>query len=61
MLQGDRALDVATAELVLEGLAAHRRISRADTGTYSRARPERPKGKGHGGGGFGGLGSDIFG
>ncbi len=61
MLRGDRALDVATAELVLEGLAAHRRITRADTGTYSRARPERPKGKGHGGGGFGGLGSDIFG
>ncbi|HEX8271384.1 MAG TPA: sigma 54-interacting transcriptional regulator [Longimicrobiaceae bacterium] len=60
LLRGDRALDVATAELVLEGLAAHRRISRADTGTYSRARPERPKGKG-GGGGFGGLGSDIFG
>ncbi|HEV2148670.1 MAG TPA: sigma 54-interacting transcriptional regulator [Longimicrobiaceae bacterium] len=61
MLQGDHALDVATAELVLEGLAAHRRISRADTGTYGRARPERPKGKGPGGAGFGGLGNDIFG
>jgi magnesium chelatase subunit I len=61
MLRGDHALDVATAELVLEGLAAHRRISRADTGTYGRARPERPKGKGPGNGGFGGLGNDIFG
>ena len=42
-LQGDRALDVATAELVLEGLAGHRRISRAEGGAYTRARPERPK------------------
>jgi len=59
MLCGDLALDVAAAELVLEGLAAHRRISRADTGTYGRARPERPKGKGPGAGGFG-LGNDFF-
>jgi magnesium chelatase subunit I len=40
---GDRAAEVAVAELLLEGLAAHRRISRADTGSYSRAKPERPK------------------
>jgi magnesium chelatase subunit I len=37
---------VAAAELLLEGMAAHRRISRADTGGFSRARPERPKGGG---------------
>ncbi|MEX2581933.1 MAG: hypothetical protein WD766_01590, partial [Gemmatimonadota bacterium] len=41
--EGDRAAEVAAAELLLEGLAAHRRISRADTGSYSRAKPERPK------------------
>ncbi len=39
--RGDRASEVIVAELLLEGLAAHRRISRADTGTFSRARPER--------------------
>lgn len=38
---GDRTSEVIVAELLLEGLAAHRRISRADTGTFSRARPER--------------------
>lgn len=47
---GDSATEVAVAELLLEGLAAHRRISRADSGAYGRARPERPR-KG-GGGGF---------
>ena len=57
---GDMGLTVAAAELLLEGLAAHRRISRADTGTYSRAKPERPsKGKGSGGG-FSFGGSDMF-
>ncbi|HEX2189899.1 MAG TPA: sigma 54-interacting transcriptional regulator [Longimicrobiaceae bacterium] len=61
LLQGDRALDVAAAELFLEGLAGHRRISRAESGAYGRARPERPKGKGYGGGGGLGLGNDIFG
>ncbi|MQA89070.1 MAG: magnesium chelatase [Gemmatimonas sp.] len=44
----DRAAEVAVAELLLEGLAAHRRISRADSGSYSRARPERPKKAGGG-------------
>jgi magnesium chelatase subunit I len=39
----DRAAEVAVAELLLEGLAAHRRISRAESGAYGRARPERPK------------------
>jgi magnesium chelatase subunit I len=54
----DMGLSVAAAELLLEGLAAHRKISRADTGTYSRARPERPsKGKG---GGFSFGSSDMF-
>jgi magnesium chelatase subunit I len=54
----DRALSVAGAELLLEGLAAHRRISRADNGSYGRAKPERPKGKG---GGNYGMGKDMFG
>ena len=49
---------VAAAELVLEGLAGHRRISRAESGTYARAKPERSKGKGSGGFSFGG--SDVF-
>jgi magnesium chelatase subunit I len=44
--EGDEAGLVAAAELLLEGMAAHRRISRADTGGFSRARPDRPKGKG---------------
>ena len=44
----DHAGEVAAAELLLEGLAAHRKISRADNG-FSRARPERPK---KGGSGF---------
>ncbi|MBW3630319.1 MAG: sigma 54-interacting transcriptional regulator [Gemmatimonadetes bacterium] len=43
---GDDAANVAAAELLLEGLAAHRRISRADTGAYGRAKQERSKGKG---------------
>jgi magnesium chelatase subunit I len=44
--EDDAAANVAAAELLLEGLAAHRRISRAETGVYGRARPERGKGKG---------------
>jgi magnesium chelatase subunit I len=55
----DAALTVAAAELLLEGLAAHRRISRAESGAYRRARVERPKGKG-GPGGFA-MGNDLFG
>ncbi len=54
---GDPAMSVAAAELLLEGLAAHRRISRAEAGTYSRARVERKKPKG---GGFT-FGDDVFG
>lgn len=50
---------VAAAELLLEGLAAHRKISRAESGTFSRAKPERPKGKG-GAGGFSFGSSDLF-
>jgi magnesium chelatase subunit I len=53
----DPALSVAAAELLLEGLAAHRRISRAETGEFSRARPER-KGK-EKPGGFS-FGDDMF-
>jgi magnesium chelatase subunit I len=47
---------VAAAELLLEGLAAHRRISRAEQG-YARAKPE-PKSKGKGGGFQ--FGQDLF-
>jgi magnesium chelatase subunit I len=42
----DAEARVAAAELLLEGMAAHRRISRAENGGFSRARPDRPKGKG---------------
>ncbi len=46
----DPATMVAACELVLEGLVAHRRISRTDELGYARARPERPQfGTGHGG------------
>jgi magnesium chelatase subunit I len=55
----DVPLTVAASELLLEGLAAHRKISRAETGTYARARPERP-GKGKGSGGFNFGSSDMF-
>ncbi len=51
--QDDRTANVAAAELLLEGLAAHRRISRADGGTFARARPERSRGKGGGASPFG--------
>ncbi|HEX8690953.1 MAG TPA: sigma 54-interacting transcriptional regulator [Longimicrobium sp.] len=57
--EDDLGVTVAAAELLLEGLAAHRKISRAESGTYSRARPER-KGKGGGSGGFSFGGSDVF-
>ena len=43
--QDQPAAAVAVAELILEGLAAHRRITRGDTGAFSRVRPER-RGKG---------------
>jgi magnesium chelatase subunit I len=50
-LLGEAGTDekVAAAELLLEGLAAHRKISRAEGGSYGRARPERPR-RGPGGG-----------
>jgi magnesium chelatase subunit I len=50
--QESPAASVAVAELILEGLAAHRRISRGDTGVFSRARQERPRGKGGASGSF---------
>jgi magnesium chelatase subunit I len=56
----DRALTVAAAELLLEGLAAHRKISRAEGGGFTRARPERPR-KGQGGTGNNPFGKDLFG
>jgi magnesium chelatase subunit I len=52
----DAAMSVAAAELLLEGLAAHRRITRADAGSYTRARVERKPPKG---GGFQ-FGDDVF-
>ena len=56
--KADPAVTVAAAELLLEGLAAHRKISRAESGVYQRARTERPK-KGGKGGGFS-FGDDMF-
>jgi magnesium chelatase subunit I len=56
----DQSENVAGAELLLEGLAAHRRISRAEGGGFTRARPERPR-KGQGGVGENPFGKDIFG
>ncbi len=48
----DPATLVSACELVLEGLVAHKRISRSDELGYARARPDGPPpfGKGHGGG-----------
>jgi magnesium chelatase subunit I len=54
----DAGMTVAAAELLLEGLAAHRKISRAESGAYQRAKQERPK-KGGKGGGFS-FGDDMF-
>jgi magnesium chelatase subunit I len=56
--ESDAGLTVAAAELLLEGLAAHRKISRAESGAYQRAKPERPK-KGGKSGGFS-FGDDMF-
>ena len=41
--EDDTEMRVAAAELLLEGLAAHRLISRADGGEFARARPNRRK------------------
>ncbi|HEU4700533.1 MAG TPA: magnesium chelatase [Gemmatimonadales bacterium] len=46
----DAPVAVAACELILEGLAAEKRISRSEELGYTRARPER------GGGGYGGKG-----
>ena len=54
--QDSPAASVAVAELILEGLAAHRRISRGDSGVFSRARPER---RGKGGAGTFPYGMDL--
>jgi len=44
----DAATSVSACELILEGLVAHRRISRSDELGYQRARPDRPPGFGTG-------------
>jgi hypothetical protein len=49
----DAATTVAGCELILEGLAAAKRISRNEELGYSRARPERGTGYGKGGLSFG--------
>jgi len=55
----DPATLVSACELILEGLAAHKRISRTDEFGYTAARPE-PKGPG-GGGAFGkSQGPNLF-
>ncbi|MDO8666665.1 MAG: magnesium chelatase [Gemmatimonadales bacterium] len=40
--RGDSGMTVAACELVLEGLAAQKRIARSEEAGYSRARPDRP-------------------
>ncbi|MEK6769623.1 MAG: magnesium chelatase, partial [Gemmatimonadota bacterium] len=40
--RGDSGMTVAACELVLEGLAAQKRISRSEEAGYSRARADRP-------------------
>jgi magnesium chelatase subunit I len=57
-VNGEPAANLAAAELILEGLAGHRLISRADSGAFARARPERQRGKG-GGNPFG-LGDSVL-
>jgi magnesium chelatase subunit I len=59
MQTDDVPMTVAAAELLLEGLAAHRRISRAESGAYGRAKPERKGKKGKGDGGFT-FGDEMF-
>jgi magnesium chelatase subunit I len=45
---GDRAAEVVVGELLLEGLAAHRKISRAESGAFGRVRPDRSRKSGGG-------------
>jgi magnesium chelatase subunit I len=42
--EGDPGVIVSACELILEGLAAHKRISRSDELGYSRVRPEKREG-----------------
>jgi magnesium chelatase subunit I len=52
--RSDKARAVAACELVLEGLAAHKRISRSEELGYTRVKPERREpGYGKGGISFG--------
>jgi magnesium chelatase subunit I len=51
----DPGVSVAACELVLEGLAAQKRISRSEELGYTRAKPERRE-PGYGKGGMGGFG-----
>jgi magnesium chelatase subunit I len=46
------ARTVAGCELILEGLAAQKKITRSDELGYSRIRPERKKDQGHSQGGI---------
>jgi magnesium chelatase subunit I len=55
--RGDAATMVSACELILEGLAAEKRISRNDELGYVRAKPERKDPMG--GGGFGGKGLNL--
>ena len=50
--RGATARAVAACELILEGLAAHKRISRSEELGYARARPERKDPGGYGGKGI---------
>ncbi|MGE5232294.1 MAG: hypothetical protein ACM3NS_11175, partial [Deltaproteobacteria bacterium] len=49
--RGEAGYEVAACELVLEGLAAQKRISRSEELGYTRAKPERRE-PGHGKGGI---------
>ncbi len=49
---GDDPLTVSACELVLEGLAAHKRITRSEELGWTRARPERREPPGYGKGGM---------
>ena len=50
--RNETAKVVAACELILEGLAAQKKITRSDELGYSRIRPERKKDQGHGQGGI---------
>ena len=50
--RNETAKVVAACELILEGLAAQKKIARSDELGYSRIRPERNKEGGYGKGGI---------